>query len=88
MQGDLNKARERIRCGAIVVATMADAQEQIRLLIEQLVPLTERQAPPGAGQMVMPNGHPTHYPSNVDVRPVRERVPAASVVNSGIQISN
>ena len=34
VQGDLNKARERIGCGAIVVATMADAQEQIRLLIQ------------------------------------------------------
>ena len=31
-QGDLNKAKERIGCGAIrVVATLADAQEQIRL---------------------------------------------------------
>ena len=33
VQGDLNKAKERIGCGATVVATLADAQEQIRLLI-------------------------------------------------------
>lgn len=30
--GDLNKARTRIGCGAIVVATLAEAEEQIRLL--------------------------------------------------------
>ncbi len=32
VQSDLNKARERIGFNAIVVATLADAQEQIRLL--------------------------------------------------------
>lgn len=32
-QGDLNKAKERIDCGATVVATLAGAQEHIRLLI-------------------------------------------------------
>lgn len=32
--GDLDKARERIGCGAVVVATMAGAQEQIRLLVQ------------------------------------------------------
>lgn len=31
-EGDLNKAKERIGCGAIVVATLADAQERVRLL--------------------------------------------------------
>ena len=36
--GDLNKVKERIGCGALVVATMADAQEQIRLLIQELLP--------------------------------------------------
>lgn len=33
-QADLTKARERIGCGAIVVATLAEAQEQVRLLIQ------------------------------------------------------
>jgi hypothetical protein len=47
-QGDLNKARERIGCGAIVVATLADAQEQIRLLIP---PRFEKQAQPECGPM-------------------------------------
>ncbi|HVC92270.1 MAG TPA: AI-2E family transporter [Pirellulales bacterium] len=40
-QGDFNKARERIGCVAIVVATLADAQEQIRLLIEPRLPGSE-----------------------------------------------
>jgi hypothetical protein len=35
LQGDLTKASERIGCGATVVATMADAQEKVRLLIQQ-----------------------------------------------------
>jgi hypothetical protein len=41
---DLDKAKERIACGAAVhvVATLADAQEQIRLLIEPLVPRSEK----------------------------------------------
>ena len=37
-QGDLTKAKERIGCGAIVVATLAEAQEQIRLLIPPRLP--------------------------------------------------
>jgi predicted PurR-regulated permease PerM len=39
-QGDLDKARERIGCGATVVASLADAQEKIRLLIQELLPQT------------------------------------------------
>jgi predicted PurR-regulated permease PerM len=35
LQGDLSKASERVGCGATVVATLADAQEQIRLIIQQ-----------------------------------------------------
>ena len=58
VQGDLNKASERIGCGATVVATMADAQEQIRLLIQQLLPQTEQQAPPEGDEMVMTRAHP------------------------------
>ena len=49
-QGDLSKAKERIGCGAIVVATLAEAQEQIRLLTE---PRCEKQAQPRRGEMVM-----------------------------------
>ncbi len=44
VKGDLNKARERLGCGAAtrVVATLADAQEQIRLLIRPpLLPRNE-----------------------------------------------
>jgi len=52
-QGDLNKAKERIGCGAIVVATLADAQEQIRLLTQPRLPRTEKQSPPAHGSMVM-----------------------------------
>jgi methylmalonyl-CoA mutase cobalamin-binding subunit len=46
-QGDLNKAKERIGCGADahVVTTLADAQEQIRLL---LADAAEVQLPPVA----------------------------------------
>ena len=87
VQGDLNKARERIGCGATVVATMADAQEQIRLLIQQLVPPTEQQAPPEGGQM-SPGGRirqTTRQMSMFD--PTRQRVPPTAV-DSGILISN
>jgi predicted PurR-regulated permease PerM len=45
-QGDLDKAQERIGGGKStrVVATLADAQEQIRLLIRRLVPRTAGEA--------------------------------------------
>jgi hypothetical protein len=43
-QGDLLKAKERIGCGAIVVATLADAQEQVRLLIQPHLPQFTNQA--------------------------------------------
>ena len=48
--GDLSKAKERIGCGANthVVATLADAQEQVRLLIQPLLPPPEKQAQPDA----------------------------------------
>jgi hypothetical protein len=70
-QGDLNKARERIGCGATVVATLAEAQEQIGILIQQLLPQTEQQTPPECGQIVMTRAHPSNYPPNVDVRSTR-----------------
>jgi len=58
-QGDLNKAKERIGCGANVhvVATLADAQEQIRLLIQPLLPPPEKQAQPNSGPAVMEEAH-------------------------------
>jgi DNA-binding NarL/FixJ family response regulator len=54
-QGDLNKAKERIGCGAAVhvVATLADAQQQIRLLIQPLLPGSEKQVQPDCGPMVV-----------------------------------
>ena len=42
-QGDLNKAKERIGCDAIVVATLADAQEQIGRLVQPCVTRSENQ---------------------------------------------
>jgi predicted PurR-regulated permease PerM len=88
MQGDLNKAKERIGCSATVVATMADAQEQIRLLILERLPQTEQHAPPESGQMAIGRSHPSSYPSHVDVRPTLLRVPSANSVDSGNSISN
>jgi hypothetical protein len=52
-QGDLNKARERIGCGAIVVATLADAQVQFNLLTQTRLPRSEKQAQPECSPMVM-----------------------------------
>jgi predicted PurR-regulated permease PerM/methylmalonyl-CoA mutase cobalamin-binding subunit len=45
VSGDLKTAKERIRCGdnLHVVATLADAREQIRLLIQPLLPASEAQ---------------------------------------------
>jgi predicted PurR-regulated permease PerM len=63
-QGDLNKASERIGCGATVVATLADAQKQVHLLIQQLMPLSEHQALPECDQIVMDEAHPGDFPSN------------------------
>lgn len=50
-QGDLNKAKDRIGCGdhLHVVATLADAQEQIRLLVQPLLLASEKQEQPDAG---------------------------------------
>ena len=52
-QGDLTKARERIGCGAIVVATLAEAQEQIRKLTPPRCPQFEKQTHPESAQLVM-----------------------------------
>jgi predicted PurR-regulated permease PerM len=57
-QGDLNKAKERIGCGAMVVATLADAQEQVRLLTQPLLPKSEKPAKPRLDSPVLAAGHP------------------------------
>ncbi len=49
-QADLTKASVRIGGGAIVVATLAEAQEQIRLLTKPCFPFSEKQS--------IPNGDP------------------------------
>ena len=88
LHSDLTKTRERIGCGAIVVATLADAQEQIRLLMQEFLPKTEQKAPPEGDQMVIERAHPSNYSSNVDVRPALQLMPAANSVDSGNSISN
>jgi hypothetical protein len=87
-EGDLDKLRERIGCGALVVATMADAQEQIRLLIQQLLPQTEQQAPTEFDPLVIKRAHPSHYPPTVDVRSALQRVPLTNSVDSENPVSN
>jgi len=52
-QGDLNKAKDRIGCGSTVVATLADAQKQVRLLVQSQLPRCEERAPPLCDPMVM-----------------------------------
>jgi hypothetical protein len=54
-QGDLSKVKIRIGGGATthVVATLAEAQEQVRLLIEPLLPPPEQQAQPDSGPRVV-----------------------------------
>jgi predicted PurR-regulated permease PerM/CheY-like chemotaxis protein len=56
-QGDLDKSREHIGCGATVVATLADAQQQLRPLIQQRLPRTEQQASTEASQLVLEGAH-------------------------------
>ena len=51
--GDLNKTRERIGCDAIVVATLAAAQEQIGTLILPHLPQPDARAQPQRSPMVM-----------------------------------
>jgi hypothetical protein len=77
LHGDVNKAKERIGCGATVVTTLADAKEQIRSLL-QLVPPSEQHAPSQPDQIARRIAHPSNYPLNVDVRPILERVPPAN----------
>ena len=81
-QGDLNKAKERIGCGATVVATLADAQEQIRLLIQQHLPRSEKQVQPEYDPIVRPRANPSNYPSRVDVRSALQRVAPTNSLDS------
>lgn len=60
VQGDLEKAKDRIGGGKStrVVTTLADGQEQIRLLIRRFVPQSEHQAPLECGEIVMEEAVP------------------------------
>jgi predicted PurR-regulated permease PerM len=57
-QGDLNKAKERIGSGAIVVASLADAQEQIGRLVQPSVTRSENQPQTGCASSAMAGAHP------------------------------
>jgi hypothetical protein len=54
-QGDLTKAKTRISGGATthVVTTLAEAQEQVRLLIQPLLQSSEQQVQPDSGPRVV-----------------------------------
>lgn len=52
-ESDLEKARVRIGCNAVVVATLADAQEQIHRLIEPCLPQPETEALPERDSRVL-----------------------------------
>ena len=71
-QGDLSKAKTRIGGGATthVVATLAEAQEQVRLLIQPLLPPPEKQAQPDSGPGVVEGATSETDPSSHDVRTV------------------
>jgi hypothetical protein len=58
-QADLVKARTRIGCGdsTHVVATLAEAQEQVRLLIQPLLPPPEKPAEADGETVVMEEVH-------------------------------
>jgi CheY-like chemotaxis protein len=57
--GDLMKAKKRIGCGqnTHVMATLAEAQEQIRLLIEPLLPPGEKQTQAENGPRILEAAH-------------------------------
>src|SRR4029079_18009904 len=44
--GDLTKAEKRIGCGARVVSSLAEAREQVRALIQPLLPSVEKDLQP------------------------------------------
>jgi hypothetical protein len=86
MQGDLTKARERIGCGAIVVATLSDAQEKVRLLQQQLLSQSAQPQLVHCCQSAIESTHPSNYPTQVDIRSNLRRVPGT--VDSANLISN
>jgi predicted PurR-regulated permease PerM len=88
MQGDLNKAKERIGCGATVIATLSHAQEQIRLLLQQLLPQTEQDALSEGVQIAIEEAHPSLCPTDINFRPAYEPLPPTNSVVSGNSISN
>ncbi len=64
-KGDLDKARERIGCGPStpVVGTLADAQEQIALRFQPLLPEPEKHVQVNRDQTVMNGAKPLGAPS-------------------------
>lgn len=58
-QGDLSKAKARLGCGDTthVVATLADAQEHVRRLIQPLVPLRDEEAKADSELGVLEKAH-------------------------------
>jgi hypothetical protein len=56
-QADLTKARERIGCGTIVVTTLVEAQEQVRLLTQSHLPPAESHGPLDVGTEVLEKSH-------------------------------
>jgi hypothetical protein len=65
----LGAPSDQIDGSAAIVAAPPDEQEQIRLKVQkQNLQQTEQQALPERDQKVRPRAHPSHYPSNVDVR--------------------
>jgi hypothetical protein len=67
-QGDVNKAKERIGCAATVVTTLTDAQEQIRVFMQEFLSKAEQKAPTHGDGMVVERAHPSNYPSQVAVQ--------------------
>ncbi len=59
-EGDLDKARARIGAGTAthVVTTLAEAQEQVRRLIQPLLPPPEKQSQPDSGPRVLDAAQP------------------------------
>lgn len=56
--GDLDKAKDRIGCGAIVVTTLAEAKEQIRLLAQPPDTRSEKRELPDCGPLVLAGAYP------------------------------
>ncbi len=83
--GDLSKAKERIGCSTEthVVGTLADAQEQIRLLIKPLV-LGRKTLQPGCGHAQIPaQCQLAHYPGNVGCIINKRRFYVANILHDG-----